>query len=108
MTARSGADSFGTFLETYYAEMRDRRRADDRKVPLNAALKLLIIIAKTTNQSEPPSVAELLGVSGMGFLTFSDALNALTEVGLVRLVGPPGDERVELDSSGKNVARLMG
>jgi hypothetical protein len=94
-TMKASANSFGTFLETV-----QKRRASSLGSG-RAATRLIQMVADGDD-----TVPALMARSGMDVQAFMTAFSDLTEMGLIELGGPPGQERATLTPAGKEVAAL--
>jgi hypothetical protein len=87
-----GTDKIGTFLESV-----ERREAGDQ--PVGPSGRLLSLVPREGGIE----LVELIRVSGLPFDQFSELLKGLTDDHVICMLGPPGQETVELTSEGRLV-----
>jgi predicted transcriptional regulator len=96
MAQKSGADLFGTFLETV-----QKRSTAQQKRPGGTWL------LSRLNESGAQPIPDLLASSNMSFSDFTTMLTTMQDAGLVTLEGEPGEEQVTLTPTGKQAAGAM-
>lgn len=104
MEARTGHDSFGTFLKTLYSHGVEKTmdQQNHEAFPIDS-LKILVTLAKS--RSEP--LCQLMAESELEFTKFADALKGMREASLIDFAGKPGNETVEITPTGEELAEQL-
>lgn len=94
---KRSSNYFGSFLDTM-VESPDQERETTA-----SPMKLLEVL----EQNGPQSVPALQTTLGLDLITFSKAVENLTEAKLIHVTGPPSDEVVSLTAEGHTLARMQ-
>ena len=100
---RLKAGSFNVFLEEQLKRSREQVSFGDPF--FGDPFEILRLLRSAPEHSYP--ISRLMGDANISFTDFAERVNRLAGAGLVRVVGQPGDEKVEITDKGVEILNIM-